>query len=124
MRRTGFFVAALLFASHCTLYGADQKAELNLLRDRIESLQRDLAKNEESRGEVADALRTSEKIISEVNHGLLVLGREQGKISQSLADLKKRLTRDALMQHASKPCWTARSVTNTFMEVRTRYALC
>ncbi|MCY7389122.1 MAG: peptidoglycan DD-metalloendopeptidase family protein [Burkholderiales bacterium] len=91
VRRTGFFVVALLLASHCALCGADQKTELNLLRDRIETLQRDLAKSEESRGEVADALRTSEKVISEVNHGLLVLGREQGKISQSLADLKKKI---------------------------------
>ncbi len=70
---------------------ADKKDELGQLRQRIEQLQRDLAKTEESRSEVADALRTSEKAISEVNRTLVTLGREQGQISQNLADLKARM---------------------------------
>ncbi|MBL8523742.1 MAG: peptidoglycan DD-metalloendopeptidase family protein [Betaproteobacteria bacterium] len=70
---------------------ADKKDELGQLRQRIEQLQRDLAKTEESRSEVADALRTSEKAISEVNRALMTLGREQGQISQNLADLKSRM---------------------------------
>lgn len=70
---------------------ADKKDELGQLRQRIEQLQRDLAKTEESRSEVADALRTSEKAISEVNRALVTLGREQGQISQNLADLKTRM---------------------------------
>jgi septal ring factor EnvC (AmiA/AmiB activator) len=71
--------------------GADKKTELTQLRDRIENLQRELAKSEESRSEVADALRTSEKAISEVNRGLLSLGREQGQISQSLTEVKRKI---------------------------------
>ena len=70
---------------------ADKKAELNQLRERIGDLQRDLAKSEESRSEVADALRTSEKAISEVNRGLLSLSLEQGQISQSVADVKRKI---------------------------------
>lgn len=91
MRSSLSWMAALLFAMFCAPSFADQKSELNQLRDRIENLQRDLAKSEESRSEVADALRTSEKAISEVNRGLLSLGREQGQISQSVADLKRKI---------------------------------
>ena len=85
------WLVALLLAVSCGQSHADKKTELNQLRDRIETLQRDLAKSEESRVEVADALRTSEKAISEVNRGLLSLGREQVQISQSLADLKRKI---------------------------------
>ena len=84
-------MVALLLAVSCGQSHADKKTELNQLRDRIETLQRDLAKSEESRVEVADTLRTSEKAISEVNRGLLSLGREQVQISQSLADLKRKI---------------------------------
>ncbi len=60
---------------------ADKKSELDQLRQRIESLQRDLAKSEESRSEAADALRVSEKAISEVNRKVVALGREQARIA-------------------------------------------
>ena len=95
--------AGLLLAATCTLSFADKKTELNQLRERIETLQRDLAKSEESRSEVADALRTSEKAISEVNRGLIALSREQEQISQSLADTKRKIEAgrtDAVRQQA------------------------
>ena len=87
---------ALLFAIHAAISGAqadktDRRQELRQLREQIEKLQRDLVKSEESRSEAADALRTSEKSISEVNRNLLTLGREQARISQSLAELKGRI---------------------------------
>lgn len=71
---------------------ADKKEELSQLRQRIDKLQRDLAKSEESRGEAADALRISEKAISEVNRTLVSLTREQQQISHSLADLATQMT--------------------------------
>ena len=91
MKRTKFWTLALLFGLTCATSFADQKAELSQLRGRIENLQRDLSKSEESRSEVADALRTSEKAISEVNRSMLVLRREQGEISHSLTDLKRKI---------------------------------
>lgn len=91
MRRLARWLLALLLALCCAPGFADQKSELNQLRERIGNLQRDLAKSEESRSEVADALRTSEKAISEVNRGLLVLSREQGQLSQNIADLKGKI---------------------------------
>ena len=85
------WTTALVLALFCAVSYADQKAELSQLRVRIENLQRELAKSEESRGEVADALRTSEKAISEANRGLLSLGREQGQLSQNVADLARKI---------------------------------
>ncbi len=70
---------------------ADKESDLKQLRERIDKLQRDLVKSEESRTEAADALKISEKSISEVNRNLVSLGREQAQISQSLAELKRRI---------------------------------
>ncbi|MEQ1517778.1 MAG: peptidoglycan DD-metalloendopeptidase family protein [Usitatibacteraceae bacterium] len=91
MRLRAIRVVALLLAFAGTPSFADKKTELNQLRQRIENLQRDLAKSEGSRSEVADALRTSEKAISEVNRGLQTLNLEQGQISQNIAELKRKI---------------------------------
>ena len=84
-------VCALLVLA-CNAAHADKKQELEQLRERIEQLQRDLVKSEESRSEVADALRTSEKAISEVNRNLLRLGRSQAMLNQSLKGLARRIS--------------------------------
>ena len=84
-------VCALLVLA-CNAAHADKKQELEQLRERIEQLQRDLVKSEESRSEVADALRTSEKAISEVNRNLLTLGRSQAMLNQSLKGLARRIS--------------------------------
>ena len=68
-----------------------EKQRLHELRARIDKLKQDLSKSEESRTEVADQLKTSEKAISEVNRALVELGREQGKITEALAGTQKRL---------------------------------
>ena len=91
MKPSASCIAAILLSACCVFSHADEKAELNQLRERIENLQRNIVKGEESRNEVADALRTSERSISEVNRGLLTLAREQGKIGQSLTELKKNI---------------------------------
>ncbi len=85
--------AAVLLAALALplLASADKKSDLDQLRQRINSLQRDLAKSEESRSEAADALRTSEKSISEVNRNLMLLGREQSQLAQGLADLRRKI---------------------------------
>ncbi|MEO8101180.1 MAG: peptidoglycan DD-metalloendopeptidase family protein [Betaproteobacteria bacterium] len=87
--RAGFF--ALLLFVFSGVAQADKPQELRQLRERIEKLQRDLVKSEESRSEAADALKTSEKSISEVNRNLMALGREQAQISQGLTELKRRI---------------------------------
>ena len=68
-----------------------EKQRLHELRARIDKLKQDLSKSEESRTEVADQLKSSEKAISEVNRALVELGREQGKITEALFDTQKRI---------------------------------
>jgi murein hydrolase activator len=68
-----------------------EKQRLNELRDRINQLQRDLSKSEETRTEAADALKQSEKAISEVNRGLVTLTQEQNKITQALGETQQSI---------------------------------
>jgi murein hydrolase activator len=68
-----------------------EKRRLDELRERIEQLQRNVAKSEESRNEAADALKTTEKAISEVNRNLTQLNTQQNTIGQSLAETQKSI---------------------------------
>ena len=54
MKQNAMCIAAILFSACCASSHADEKAELSQLRERIENLQRDIVKSEESRNEVAD----------------------------------------------------------------------
>ncbi len=71
--------------------GAEKKQALDDLRGRIERLNRDLIKGEESRSEVADQLKSSEKAISEVNQRLTSLAKGQQAIGRELADIERRI---------------------------------
>lgn len=89
----------------------DKKQALDDLRGRIEKLNRDLAKSEESRVEVADQLKTAEKSISEVNRNLSELSRAQTEIGRELGDtelsikttradiVREEILRDKLILH-------------------------
>lgn len=90
---------------------SDKKQALDDLRGRIEKLNRDLAKSEESRVEVADQLKTAEKSISEVNRSLAELGRAQTDIGRELGEtessinatradiIREEVLRDKLILH-------------------------
>jgi septal ring factor EnvC (AmiA/AmiB activator) len=78
---------AVWFSPHSS---ADNNEELQALRDRIERLQIDLAAAESSRSEAADALKVSEKAISEANRGLYQLDREQQSLNANLKDISRR----------------------------------
>jgi murein hydrolase activator len=69
----------------------DRKEELQRLQSRIEKLQQELARNEEARSETADALRTTEKAISEVNRNLAGLALEQRRIDRELAEISRMI---------------------------------
>jgi septal ring factor EnvC (AmiA/AmiB activator) len=69
---------------------ANNKEELQALRIRIERLQSELTAAESSRSEAADALKVSEKAISEANRGLYELGREQQTRNANLKDISRR----------------------------------
>ena len=81
----------MLLLLGANLTHADKKDELNQLRDRIGQLQNNWQRARSHRSEVADALRTSEKAISEVNRNLVALGREQTRISQNIAGIKRQI---------------------------------
>jgi murein hydrolase activator len=62
--------------------------DLKQLRGRIESLQQELAGKEESKSEVADALRLSEKAIQDVNLKLAELARAKNEAVDKLEQLQ------------------------------------
>ncbi|HEX6828138.1 MAG TPA: peptidoglycan DD-metalloendopeptidase family protein, partial [Burkholderiales bacterium] len=66
---------------------AQSKEELKELRGRIEGLQKDLASSEESRDDAADALKESERAISDANRQLAELAARQREKDAELARL-------------------------------------
>jgi murein hydrolase activator len=67
---------------------ADPRDELKALRERIDGLQRELARNEEDRSDAADALRESERAISTANRRLFELTAQQKALSVRLSGLQ------------------------------------
>lgn len=73
---------------------AARKAELKErqgeVRERIESLQRDLARTEESRADVADQLRETESAISDANRGLHQLAARRSAVQGEIRGLESQ----------------------------------
>jgi septal ring factor EnvC (AmiA/AmiB activator) len=81
--------ACILILSH-SLHAAPKvdKEDLKQLRGRIETLQKELAGTEESKSEVADALRESERAISDAHRKLAALTQAQGEANDRLSQLQ------------------------------------
>ncbi len=69
---------------------ASQQEELEKLRKRITALQQELDKTSESRSEAADALRESERAISNNNRTLSSLAQQQREASLTLGNLQQQ----------------------------------
>lgn len=69
---------------------ASQLEELENLRKRISALQQDFEKTNESKSEAADALRASERIISDSNRRLRELSQQQKKTNRELEQLQRQ----------------------------------
>ena len=67
--------------------------DLNQLRSRLETLQKKLGASEETKSEAVDALRESERAISEANRQLRDLGAQQYTVDARLAGLKQQTRR-------------------------------
>ena len=94
-------ICAQTFAA--TAPGNTRKEELTELRGRIEALQKKLAASEDSKNEAADALRESERAISQANRALRGLADEQRVVSARMADLQaqsRRINSDIEAQRA------------------------
>jgi murein hydrolase activator len=82
---------------------ASKSEDLENLKSRISQLQQELEKTSESKAEAADALRESERAISQTNRKLAELGAEQREATQTLATLRtqgKNLEKDVQTQQA------------------------
>lgn len=85
------FVARYGFLLACALASpafAGQQEELENLRQRILTMQRDMDKTSESKNEAADALRESERAISDVNRKLSELTAQQHDADTQLNTLQ------------------------------------
>ncbi|OHC82277.1 MAG: peptidase M23 [Sideroxydans sp. RIFOXYD2_FULL_59_7] len=69
---------------------ASQQSDLEKLRQRLAAIQRDFEQASESRSEVADALRDSERAISDSNRNLSQLARQRRQADRDLDRLQQR----------------------------------
>jgi len=98
--------AALLCAAWPALAAGDKRAseqDLDRLRARIGDLQKSLAAAEESRSEAADALKSSEKAVSEANRALFQLDQGNRKLGEDLEAIARKgrdLKADMAVQQA------------------------
>lgn len=67
---------------------ADKQADLGELRNRIETLRKDLHASEENRADAADRLRESERRISRLQRELHELTDQQGRLQRTLKNLE------------------------------------
>ena len=83
--RCGFLLGCVLAAGSAC---AGQQEELENLRSRIATVQRDMDRTSESKAEAADALRESERAISDSNRKLAALATEQRAADLKLGELQ------------------------------------
>lgn len=99
-RLSFFFLTSLLsIGASC----ADQQQELDNLRKRIAAVQRDMEQVSESRSEVVDDLRESERSISNINRKLAQLAAQQRQADRKLIEInsgERRLRDDLSEQQA------------------------
>jgi len=88
LARTGCLLIASLLAGQAT--AATKQEELDNLRERIRSMQADMDKTLAAKSEVADALRDSERAISDSNRRLGELTEQQHVARQELRELEFR----------------------------------
>jgi septal ring factor EnvC (AmiA/AmiB activator) len=98
-----FALSAVTLAAPATGNKSELQEQQGALRGRIEALDRDLAKKEESRAEATDQLREAESAISDVNRRLRELGDNTRALEAELADLNAqggRLDRQSATQQS------------------------
>ena len=84
-----FFLSSLLLPS--MLYAKDNEEGLGQLRDRIETLTKDLSDKEESKSGLSNSLHKSEQAIEGINQELVNLKEKKYKVENKLSQLKIEL---------------------------------
>ncbi|MDP2693572.1 MAG: peptidoglycan DD-metalloendopeptidase family protein [Gallionella sp.] len=100
---SGIACAALYLGLMANSAHATQQDELKNLRKRIAAMQREMDKTSESKSEAADALRESERAISDSNRKLAELAEQQRAADKKLGALQqqeRRLTGSMAEQQA------------------------
>ena len=85
-----WFVVALLLAAVPTALQAGPKDELKEIRDRIEALQKQLTESESSKAEAADALKDSERAVSQTSLKLYQISGKRREVNSTLSRLQTR----------------------------------
>lgn len=88
-----FLAVALAGCVAFSAQAAPTKDELGQLRQRLQALRQELEKNEGSRSEAADALRSAERAISEATRKLAALAAREREIDARLAALDEEARR-------------------------------
>lgn len=89
MRAFFFLLISFCLATAPAAADSGKQQELKDLRGRIQSLQEELEQANEDRSEVADALKKSERRISDVNRGLRALETRQRNLTRNLKQLNE-----------------------------------
>jgi septal ring factor EnvC (AmiA/AmiB activator) len=84
------FVAALFLAAISSALQAGPKDELKEIRDRIEALQKQLTESESSKAEAADALKDSERAVSQTSRKLYQISGQRREVNSALSRLQTR----------------------------------
>lgn len=83
-----FLFSVFCLLSSACIASASQQEDLENLRQRISRMQSEIAKTSESKSEAADALRASEKAISDSNRKIAELTASQHEADAKLNELK------------------------------------
>ena len=103
LRHGGFLFFSVFCLLSSALCSAGQQEELENLRKRISAMQHDMDKTSESKSEAADALRESERTISNSNRKLALLAAQQRTADHKLGKLQgqqQKLNADIAGQQA------------------------
>ncbi len=94
IKRYGFSIQlpvfCLLFSVFCHAASGSQQDDLDSLRQRISRMQGEIAKTSVSKSEAADALRASEKAISDSSRKIAELSDRQHEADARLSELQKQ----------------------------------
>lgn len=104
MRALPSLLIALWTAGVLAAPDSGKQQELKELRGRIQSLQEELEQAHEDRSEVADALKKSERRISDMNRGLRELESRRRLLARDLQQLNAdtRLTQDEIAEQQKR----------------------
>ena len=84
------FVVALFLAAVWSTTQAGPRDELKDIRDRIEALRKQLTESESSKAEAADALKDSERAVSQTTRKLYQISGQRREVNTALSRLQAR----------------------------------